>query len=115
MDIDIIGFKNYIKEHGRKSYVGYNTFYTITNGEYGVECVFDKEGDIVTISKGNYVEMFALNTLKGINFKKKLTKFDTIYELIDFYDEKNKERLKKEEKEKMKERIKLDKFFKGMD
>ena len=115
MDIDIIGFKNYIKEHGRKSYVGYNTYYTITNGEYGVECVFDKEGDIVTISKGNYVEMFALNTLKGINFKKKLTKFDTIYELIDFYDEKNKERLKKEEKEKMKERIKLDKFFKGMD
>jgi len=115
MDIDIIGFKNYIKEHGRKSYVGYDTFYTITNGEYGVECVFDKEGDIVTISKGNYVEMFALNTLKGINFKKKLTKFDTIYELIDFYDEKNKERLKKEEKEKMKERIKLDKFFKGMD
>lgn len=115
MDISIIEFKNYIKGHGRKSYVGYNTFYTITNGEYGVECVFDKEGDIVTISKGNYVEMFALNTLKGINFKKKLTKFDTIYELIDFYDERNKERLEKEEKEKMKERIKLDKFFKGMD
>lgn len=110
MDIDIIGFKNYIKEHGRKSYVGYDTFYTITNGEYGVECVFDKEGDIVTISKGNYVEMFALNTLKGRNFKKKLTKFDTIYELIDFYDEKNKERLEEEEKEK----IKLNKFFKGM-
>lgn len=111
MDIDIIGFKNYIKEHGRKSYVGYDTFYTITNGEYGVECVFDKEGDIVTISKGNYVEMFALNTLKGINFKKILTKFDNIYELIDFYDERNKERLEEEEKEK----IKLNKFFKGME
>lgn len=111
MDIDIIGFKNYIKEHGRKSYVGYNTYYTITNGEYGVECVFDKEGDIVTISKGNYVEMFALNTLKGINFKKILTKFNNIYELIDFYDEKNKERLEEEEKEK----IKLNKFFKGME
>lgn len=54
--------------------------------------------------------MFELNTLKGRNFKKKLTKFDTIYELIDFYDEKNKERLEKEEKEK----IKLNKFFKGM-
>lgn len=111
MDIDIIGFKNYIKEHGRKSYVGYDTFYTITNGEYGVECVFDKEGDIVTISKGNYVEMFALNTLKGINFKNKLSKFDNIYELIDFYDERNKERLEKEEKE----NIKLNKFFKGME
>lgn len=111
MDIGIIEFKNYIKEHGRKSYVGYDTFYTITNGEYGVECVFDKEGDIVTISKGNYVEMFALNTLKGINFKKILTKFDNIYELIDFYDEKNKERLEEEEKE----NIKLNKFFKGMD
>lgn len=111
MDIDIIGFKNYIKEHGRKSYVGYYTHYTITNGEYGVECVFDKEGDIVTISKGNYVEMFALNTLKGRNFKKILTKFDNIYELIDFYDEKNKERLEKEEKE----NIKLNKFFKGME
>ncbi|AXF38445.1 hypothetical protein Twillingate_009 [Staphylococcus phage Twillingate] len=110
MDIDIIGFKNYIKGHGRKSYVGYNTYYTITNDEYGVECVFDKEGGIVTISKGNYVEMFELHTLKGRNFKKKLTKFDTIYELIDFYDEKNKERLEKEEKEK----IKLNKFFKGM-
>lgn len=111
MDIDIIGFKNYIKEHGRKSYVGYDTFYTITNGEYGVECVFDKEGDIVTISKGDYVEMFALNTLKGINFKKILSKFDNIYELIDFYDERNKERLEKEEKE----NIKLNKFFKGME
>lgn len=111
MDIDIIGFKNYIKEHGRKSYVGYNTYYTITNDEYGVECVFDKEGDIVTISKGNYVEMFALNTLKGRNFKKKLSKFDNIYELIDFYDERNKERLEKEEKE----NIKLNKFFKGME
>lgn len=111
MDIDIIGFKNYIKEHGRKSYVGYDTFYTITNGEYGVECVFDKEGDIVTISKGNYVEMFELNTLKGINFKKILIKFNNIYELIDFYDERNKERLEKEEKE----NIKLNKFFKGME
>lgn len=69
-----------------------------------------KKGDIITISKGNYVEMFALNTIKSINFKKKLTKFDNIYELIDFYDERNKERLEKEEKEK----IKLNKFFKGM-
>lgn len=111
MDIDIIGFKNYIKEHGRKSYVGYDTFYTITNGEYGVECVFDKEGVIVTISKGNYVEMFALNTFKGKVFKRKLIKFNNIYELIDFYDERNKERLEKEEKE----NIKLNKFFKGME
>lgn len=43
IDIDIIGFKNYIKEHGRKSYVGYNTYYTITNDEYGVECVLIKK------------------------------------------------------------------------
>lgn len=111
MDIGIIEFKNYIKGHRRKSYVGYDTYYTITNGEYGVECVFDKEGDTVTISKGNYVEMFALNTVKGRNFKKKLSKFDNIYELIDFYDERNKERLEKEEKE----NIKLNKFFKGME
>lgn len=110
MDISIIEFKKYIKEHGRKSYVGYDTHYTIDNGEYSVDCVFDKKGDIITISKGKYAEMFSLNTLKGINFKKKLTKCDNIYELIDFYDEKNKERLEKEEKEK----IKLNKFFKGM-
>lgn len=45
--------------------------------------------------------MFELNTLKGINFKKKLTKFDTIYELIDFYDEKIKKDLKKKKKKRL--------------
>lgn len=43
MDINIIEFKKYVEKHGRKSYVGYDTHYTIDNGEYSVDCIRDKK------------------------------------------------------------------------